>query len=136
MTFRSDESPHVVVYQYVYWDPEKQEMVRSDRYALASTIRSGLGIVLTQTGQKVPRRLVDEYGRLKDVDGHDSPPLDLVFVWHFRAWSASHNEMRVSTRPATLEAIEAARGEALEETRRAVPRSLIDRDGFLAAESV
>jgi hypothetical protein len=124
----------VIVYQYIFWDAAADAMVRSDDWATWRTIRNGLGVPITESGRKVPRRLVDENGRLKTYLGEpaDAIPSDMVFVWYFRACSAQDGEMKVSLRPATAEAIEAVQGQRIEETRKAIPRSLLDENGFAA----
>jgi hypothetical protein len=55
----------VVVYQYRYWDAEKSQMTVAPDMATLDAIKNGLGIPMSETGQKVARSEVDERGRLK-----------------------------------------------------------------------
>ena len=57
--------------------------------------------------------------------------LDLINVFHFRAWDAAEQKLVTSKRPATFDAIKRRNGVPIVESKQAVPRMLLDPDGFL-----
>jgi hypothetical protein len=57
--------------------------------------------------------------------------LDLLHVFHFKAWDANLQKMVASKRPATYDAIKRRNGVPIAETRQTVPRLLLDPEGFL-----
>ena len=57
--------------------------------------------------------------------------LDLIHVFHFKAWDAKQQKMVTSKRPATYDAIKRRSGVAMTETKQTVPRLLLDAEGFL-----
>lgn len=46
---------NLLVYQYEYWDDERNLMATSNTYATLDAILGGLGIPLLYTGKVVPR---------------------------------------------------------------------------------
>ena len=60
--------------------------------------------------------------------------LDLINVYYFRYWDAQRGKLAVSKCPATYDAIKRRNGTPMPESKQAVPRLLLDGDGFLSAE--
>ena len=52
----------VLVYEYEYWDPESQRMVRSTRPATLEAIRNGLGVPVLSSARRVSLFGVDLNG--------------------------------------------------------------------------
>jgi hypothetical protein len=61
----NDTTGFVVLYRYRYWDAEKGHMVEARDKATLDAIKDGLGVPMTETGEKVARSDVDERGRLR-----------------------------------------------------------------------
>ena len=57
--------------------------------------------------------------------------LDLINVFHFKAWDAEERKLVMSKRPATFDAIKRRNGVPIAESRMTVPRLLLDSEGFL-----
>ena len=53
----------VLVYDYEYWDPESQRMVRSARPATLDAIRNGLGVPVLASARRVPLHGLDHTGQ-------------------------------------------------------------------------
>jgi len=60
--------------------------------------------------------------------------LDLISVYYFRYWDAQRGKFAVSKSPATYDAIKRRNGTPMPESKQAVPRLLLDGDGFLSAQ--
>lgn len=65
-----DVEDFVVVYRYHYWDEDRHQMVVSKREATLQCIRDGLGIPVIESGRKVPRSALDEFGRVIATQDH------------------------------------------------------------------
>jgi hypothetical protein len=59
---RADDEQYVWVYRYRFWDPERGEIVVSDRMATLEAIKSGLGIPALDTGLRVRLEALDIHG--------------------------------------------------------------------------
>ena len=57
--------------------------------------------------------------------------LDLINVFHFKAWDAGEQKLVTSKRPATYDAIRRRKGVPIVGSKQTVPRMLLDPDGFL-----
>ena len=58
--------------------------------------------------------------------------LDLISVFFYRYWDAQEEKMITSTRAATYDTIKRRGWQPIRESRHAVPRLLIDSEGFLS----
>ena len=59
-----DSGTWVLVYEYEYWDPLQERMVRADGAATLEAIKSGLGQPILSSGKKVRFTHLDSSGRL------------------------------------------------------------------------
>ncbi len=57
--------------------------------------------------------------------------MERVKVYYFTVYDIANDEKKRMPRPATLEAIASARGEAINETMQEVEASQLDGNGFL-----
>ena len=62
------------VYQYRYWDPDRNALATSQRFFTLDAIRDGLGMAIIESGMKVRIDEVDERGQLKVPPGADIRP--------------------------------------------------------------
>jgi len=60
--------------------------------------------------------------------------LDLISVYYFRYWDAQRGTLAVSRSPATYDAIKRRNGTPIPGSKHAVPRLLLDGDGFLNSQ--
>ena len=58
--------------------------------------------------------------------------LDLISVFFYRYWDERAGKLVQSTRAGTYDAIKRRAGQPIPESRHAVPRLLLDADGFLS----
>jgi hypothetical protein len=53
------------VYKYRYWDEDRQENAMSEEAFTMDAIRSGLGVPVVESGQKVRTQDIDDSGRFR-----------------------------------------------------------------------
>ena len=70
---RREDDSSVLVYDYEYWDPAENRLVRADFPATLEAIRNGLGQAITASGRKVRLSELDATGRVslsRDSEKH------------------------------------------------------------------
>lgn len=60
-----ETEPTVMVYEFEFWDPDAQSMVRSRTPATLDAIRNGLGVPVISTGRRVSLSRINSQGRVR-----------------------------------------------------------------------
>lgn len=67
-----EEDAWVLVFDYEYWDPQRERMIRAEWSAPLDAIRNGLGQAIIDSGRKVKFGQLDAHGRVPAARKRDT----------------------------------------------------------------